>query len=67
MGHQQGQANIEGKNLILSLDCKSCHKENEKSNGPAYMLVSEKYQQQKDAANYLVQKVMKGGGGVWGK
>ena len=67
MGHQQGQASIEGKNLVLSLDCKSCHKESEKSNGPAYMLVSEKYQDRKDAVSYLVDKVMKGGSGVWGE
>jgi cytochrome c len=67
MGHQQGQANIEGKNLILSLDCKSCHKELEKSVGPAYIQVAQKYQDNKDAMRYLQQKVIKGGSGVWGE
>ncbi|MEJ7588971.1 MAG: ThuA domain-containing protein [Ferruginibacter sp.] len=67
LGHQQGQANIEGKNLILSLDCKSCHKELDKSIGPAYMAVSQKYGKQKDAMNYLTQKIIKGGSGVWGE
>ncbi|MEP7143448.1 MAG: ThuA domain-containing protein [Ferruginibacter sp.] len=66
MGHQQGKANIEGKNLILTLDCKSCHKETEKSIGPAYMQVSQKYVNDKDALNRLTQKVIKGGSGVWG-
>ncbi|MEP7108109.1 MAG: ThuA domain-containing protein [Ferruginibacter sp.] len=66
-GHLQGQANIEGKNLIQTLDCKSCHKENEKSVGPAYLMVSEKYQAQKDAMTYLTQKIIKGGSGVWGE
>ena len=67
MGHQQGQANIEGKNLVLSLDCKSCHKENEKSVGPSYMQVSEKYGKDPNALSYLTQKIIKGGSGVWGE
>jgi cytochrome c len=67
MGHQQGQAAIQGKNLVFSLDCKSCHKESEKSVGPAYTLVSEKYQNDKGAMDHLIQKVLKGGGGVWGE
>ncbi len=67
MGHQQGQANISGKNLMMSLDCKACHKEEEKSVGPAYKLVSEKYAKNPDAMNYLTQKIIKGGGGVWGE
>ncbi len=66
MGHQQGQANISGKNLMLSLDCKSCHKEAEKSIGPAYTDVSTKYLKDPNAFNYLTQKIIKGGGGVWG-
>jgi cytochrome c551/c552 len=66
-GHQQGQAKITGKNLMLSLDCKSCHNETEKSVGPAYMQVSEKYQKDKDAVTYLSQKIIKGGAGVWGE
>nr|WKN35658.1 ThuA domain-containing protein [Tunicatimonas sp. TK19036] len=67
MGHQEGEALIEGKNLTLNLDCKSCHKENEKSIGPAYQLVAEKYHEDASATNYLVQKIINGGGGVWGE
>ena len=66
-GHQQGQASIDGRNLVLSLDCKSCHKEKETSVGPSYLLVSEKYQKDKNAKSYLAQKIIKGGGGVWGE
>jgi cytochrome c551/c552 len=66
-GHLQGQANIEGKNLVLSLDCKSCHKEGEKSVGPAYRQVAQKYSKDKNARDYLVQKIIKGGSGVWGE
>ncbi len=67
MGHQLGQANIEGKNLTQTLDCKSCHKENEKSIGPSYMMVSQKYGKDRNAMSYLTQKIIKGGGGVWGE
>ncbi len=66
-GHQQGTAAISGKGLMLSLDCKSCHKENEKSIGPAYVNVSQKYQKDPNAIAYLTQKIIKGGAGVWGE
>ncbi|HEY1870123.1 MAG TPA: PKD domain-containing protein, partial [Chitinophagaceae bacterium] len=62
----QGQANISGKILTQTLDCKSCHKENDKSIGPAFMQVSEKYVNDPKASSYLSQKIMKGGSGVWG-
>ena len=66
-GHQQGEAGISGKSLVLSLDCKSCHKEAEKSIGPAYFDVAKKYQNDPNANTYLAEKIIKGGGGVWGE
>jgi cytochrome c len=59
-------ANIAGKVLTQTLDCKSCHKEAEKSIGPAFTLVSAKYAKSPDAVTYLSQKIRKGGSGVWG-
>ena len=67
MGHQQGEAIIEGKSMTLSLDCKSCHKENEKSIGPSYVQVAQRYKDDPEAMNYLTEKIIKGGGGVWGE
>lgn len=66
-GHQQGQALVSGKTLTQTLDCKSCHKETEKSIGPAFILVSQKYQPDKAATRYLSEKIIKGGKGVWGE
>ncbi len=66
LGHQQGQANIGGKSMVFSLDCKSCHKEAEKSIGPSFLQVSQKYGKQPGAMSLLAQKVIKGGSGVWG-
>ena len=67
LGHQQGEVGISGKSLAMSLDCKSCHKESEKSIGPAFIEVSKKYQHDQNARTYLIDKIIKGGGGVWGE
>lgn len=67
MGHQQGTTAISGKSLVQTLDCKGCHKEAEKSIGPAFIDVSRKYLSNKDAFGYLTNKIAKGGAGVWGE
>lgn len=55
-----------GYALTQILDCKSCHKEDGVSIGPSFLRVSEKYLNDKKAAAYLSQKIMKGGSGTWG-
>jgi glucose/arabinose dehydrogenase/cytochrome c551/c552 len=67
MGHQQVSAAVTGKALTLGLDCKTCHKEIEKSIGPTYMEVSSKYQSDPEAMVYLEKKIVEGGSGVWGE
>lgn len=44
----------------------SCHTVEKKVVGPAFKDVSIKYANRKDAATQLSQKIVKGGGGVWG-
>ncbi|HEX2535788.1 MAG TPA: ThuA domain-containing protein [Chitinophagaceae bacterium] len=66
-GHQQVSGNIAGKNIMLSLDCKACHKVDEKSVGPAFSAVANRYQKKGDAQAYLVSKIIKGSVGVWGE
>lgn len=56
-----------GKSLVNSLTCKTCHKEDEASIGPSYIEVARKYRRNADASTYLVNKIQKGGGGVWGE
>lgn len=55
-----------GKTLIESLDCKSCHKINQKSVGPSYAEVAKKYKSLADAMSHVSKKIITGGSGVWG-
>ncbi len=52
--------------LAQKKNCLACHQVDKKLVGPAYKDVAAKYAGDKDAVNKLVQKVMKGGSGVWG-
>ncbi|MFC3417238.1 ThuA domain-containing protein [Algoriphagus hitonicola] len=65
MGHKVMSEAMTGKALVQSLTCKTCHKEDEASIGPAYTAVAEKYRTRQ--ANYLKEKIKNGGGGVWGE
>lgn len=66
-GHQQVSAEVTGKALTQSLDCKTCHKELEASIGPNYTEIAQKYKRQRDAIAYLKKKIVSGGTGVWGE
>jgi cytochrome c len=52
--------------LAKAKNCMACHAVGSKLVGPAYKDVAAKYAGQKGAEDKLVQKVMKGGSGVWG-
>ncbi|MEI9945360.1 MAG: ThuA domain-containing protein [Chitinophagaceae bacterium] len=67
MGHQEASAAVSGRSLMLSFDCKTCHKEAEKSIGPSFTQVAQKYYKNPDVINYLSQKVINGSKGVWGE
>lgn len=66
-GHKQGDDISIGKSLMENSDCKSCHKESEKSIGPAYTEVAKKYAEKNNAVSYLADKMIKGSRGVWGE
>ncbi len=68
LGHKQVAEGMVGKSIMLSLDCKACHKTSEVSVGPSFTAVAKKYQKDKNAGTaHLVQKIIKGGSGVWGE
>ncbi len=65
-GHQQLDPIALGKTLVDANNCLACHNLDEDRIGPAFKKVAKKYQQNTDAMSYLVQKIEKGGSGVWG-
>ncbi len=52
--------------LATSKGCLACHSIDKKVVGPSYKDVAKKYKGDKGAEAKLVEKVMKGGSGVWG-
>ena len=52
--------------LAQKKNCMACHQVDKKLVGPAFKDVAAKYAGNKDAANMLAQKIMKGGSSVWG-
>ena len=68
-GHQANTGFSAGKRLIELSDCKACHSIDQKSIGPAYVAVSQRYAKERREAivGQLAKKVIKGGGGVWGE
>ena len=60
-----GQASAD-QALAQKSGCLACHSIDKKVLGPAYKDVAAKYKGQKDAEAKLIDKVKKGGSGVWG-
>lgn len=56
-----------GKGLIYSSDCKTCHNEEVKTIGPAYITVARRYSDTDEVTEMLAGKIIKGGTGVWGE
>ena len=52
--------------LARKLNCLTCHGIDNKVVGPGLREVSKKYVERNDAAEYLAQKIVSGGSGVWG-
>jgi cytochrome c len=53
--------------LALANKCMACHAVDKKLVGPAWKDVAAKYRGQKGAEAKLIEKVAKGGSGVWGQ
>jgi len=69
-GHQalsEKNSFMPGFKLMADTDCKVCHKTQSKSVGPNYVDIADKYLNQENAVEYLTDKIVNGGGGVWGE
>ena len=56
-----------GLNLINASDCMACHKESDKSIGPSYMDIANKYATIAGSTEMLGNKIINGGSGNWGQ
>lgn len=66
-GHKSNVAFVAGKRLMELSDCKSCHAMDKKSIGPTYLDIATKYKRTSANINLLAEKIIRGGGGVWGE
>lgn len=57
---------LRGKMAVANSDCKTCHTIADKSIGPAYIEVAQRYRG-KNAEKMLAMKIIRGGNGNWGK
>ncbi|MEZ5044791.1 MAG: ThuA domain-containing protein [Saprospiraceae bacterium] len=67
VGHQEVSGAELGKAYIENGTCIACHKENEKSIGPSYKQVADRYQGQRRSRSVLMAKIKGGGAGNWGE
>lgn len=57
-----------GLGLITNSNCLTCHRVDEPLTGPTYRDVANKYSSGSDSViNYLADKIINGGSGVWGQ
>ena len=66
-GADAGAMAMQGESLINENDCISCHAIEKESIGPTYKAVAARYAGESGARDYLVGKIISGGGGVWGE
>ena len=66
VGHQTTVV-MGGKRVMEGGDCQSCHKINDKSVAPSFTAVSGRYPKSAANSDYLIKKIINGGGGVWGE
>ncbi|MEP6657625.1 MAG: c-type cytochrome [Betaproteobacteria bacterium] len=56
-----------GEDLLKKNGCTACHSIDKKVVGPSYKEVAAKYRGDSSAPTKLMEKVKKGGAGVWGQ
>ena len=62
----QNGIGIKGGMIINANDCYHCHSINQKSIGPTFTQIAQRYKGDANAQEVLAKKVINGGGGAWG-
>lgn len=66
-GHKSNESFMIGKRHIEKSDCAACHAKDKKSIGPSYFDIAGKYPKNAENTTKLANKIINGGGGVWGE
>ena len=69
-GHQaalERASGLIGQALIERYNCGACHLQTDVSIGPSYAAVAQKYPDNDASRQYLAEKIIQGGIGVWGE
>ena len=66
-GHQTADVETQAQEIIRENSCTSCHANDVKIVGPAFKDVAARYKSDKNAVQYLANKIAKGGNGAWGE
>jgi cytochrome c len=66
-GHKSNESFMVGKRHIEKSDCAACHSKDKKSIGPSYYEIADKYKKNATNLTLLANKIIAGGGGVWGE
>lgn len=66
-GHKSNESFMVGKRHIEKSDCAACHSKDKKSIGPSYYDIADKYPKNATNITILANKIISGGGGVWGE
>ncbi|WP_316789039.1 c-type cytochrome [Pedobacter frigoris] len=56
----------EGAKLVDKSDCRNCHHQSKKIIGPSFLSIAGKYSANEKNLRSLTDKIIDGGGGVWG-
>lgn len=68
VGHQEIATTYNyGKSLIAKSDCSACHQLDAKSVGPSFKEVAKRFGGKKGEVDRISNKIIAGGGGVWGE
>lgn len=58
---------VRARQLMRQSDCEVCHTLDSRLLGPAFADIARKYTREPEAVNYLAEKIVEGGSGVWGE
>ncbi len=67
IGHADGDPHANGRKAVKANNCLGCHQLTQKSVGPSFNAIADKYAVKSDATNYIANSIAAGSTGRWGQ